>query len=90
MADNESGLTLRGEFLSLKLGRPWKGKDGADHQPGVVAVLVGDRAFQVEYRDMDTAESEAGHLARGDTVELRVFARAKGKDWLTLSGRPAS
>lgn len=78
---------MQGEFLSLRPGKVWRGKDGDERKPWVVTVLVGDRSYQVEYRDEDTASAAVAGLDRGDPVDLSVYARAKGKDWLAFSGR---
>lgn len=85
-----NGLFLRAEFLSLVPGRPWTGKDGVEHQPHLVRFLAGDRTYQVEYPDEQSALVAAGHAERGDVIEVQVFARAKGKDWLAFIGRRAA
>jgi hypothetical protein len=85
------GFHLTGEFLSIKPGKAWTSKqDGVTRTPSLVTLLAGgDRTVQVEYRD-EASASEAVALAggreRGDIVMLPIFARAKGKDWLSISG----
>jgi len=83
-------LTMKGEFLSLKPGRTWTGKDGVTRTPWVVRLLVGDSTYSVEYRDEDAATAAVSGLDRGDEVSLQVYARAKGKDWLAFTGRSAA
>lgn len=87
--DTRAGFTLRGEFLSIKDGKPWTGRDGEERTPVLVTVLVGDRPVVVEYRDQASAEAavaEGGAADRGDAIAVPVFVRAKGKDWLSVSG----
>jgi len=89
MATNGT-LRMSGEFLSLRPGKAWTGRDGEQRTPWIVRVLVGDYTYQVEYRDEESATAAVAGLDRGDAVDLPVYARAKGKDWLTFIGRAAS
>jgi hypothetical protein len=80
------GFALTGEFLSVRPGKPWTDRDGGLREPINVAVLVGERVVKVEYRDEDSAAAAVGVAEKGDMVMLPVFVRAKGKDWLSVSG----
>ena len=80
------GLYLSGSFLAVKPGKPWETKDGTERDPFVVSVLAGERVYQVEYQDEASAVAAVAETERGEPVSLRVFARAKGKDWLAWSG----
>lgn len=75
------GLSLTGDFLSIKPGKAWTGKDGVTRNPAVVSLLVNDTAYKIEYRDEASAAAAvagAGAGDRGDVVTLPVFARANG------------
>lgn len=81
------GLWLTGELRSVKPGRVWTGKDGTEHAPFLVRVLVGDNVLAVEYGSDEAAGSSLDGAEPGAMVSLAVGARAKGKDWLQFYGR---
>lgn len=81
-----TGYMLTGEYLSTKPGKEWEDRDGNKRRPVIVTLLIGDRAQPVEYRDEDSAAAAVAGAERGDPLALPVFVRAKGKDWLAVSG----
>jgi hypothetical protein len=90
LAGERPGFTLTGEMVSVKPGKPWVGNDGVRREPVNVSLLVGERVIRVEFRDESSALAAVGAFdgatPKGSTVTLPVFVRAKGKDWLAVSG----
>lgn len=85
------GFSLVGEFVSIKPGKPWTDRDGNQRRPVNVSLLVGERVIRVEYADESSALAAVGaydaeSMTKGSTISLPVFVRAKGKDWLAVSG----
>lgn len=82
------GFHVTGEFLSLKRGRSWKGRDGETREPWDVRLLVGDRTERVQFASEDAARATIGDPERGEMITLEVYANAKGDGaWLQLAGR---
>lgn len=78
------GLILYGQYLSTKTqeGRPRDAsKPDGERWPDreIVTVLVGDRTYQVEYRDADAARAAVGNVQPTQPIALPVGTRAGGK-----------
>lgn len=85
-SSDRAGFSLVGEFLSIKPGKEWEDRSGATRRPYNLSVLVGERVIKVEYNDEDSALAAVPGAEKGDGIVLPVFVRAKGKDWLAVSG----
>jgi len=79
-----AGLWLRGEFLSAEQladqTKPAKDGSGTVTYRGrfVVKMLVGDRVYQVEYKDREDAfvRIPLDVVARGDVIEVPLGVRS--------------
>jgi hypothetical protein len=71
-----AGLYISGDYLSLREGKTYTTKAGAQVAPWAIRILCGDAVLIVEMASFEAAEKALGGAEVGDEVAIECRAQA--------------